>query len=176
MAHLRLVASNAISQAEYQALIARADSQVDSELEALLSVQIRQMGLPLPEPNYYWAKSIGRQWRSEFAYTWLNLLIEIEGGTESHGKQVTVIKDGKPKMITLRSRHVTPGGFADDCVKYNAAQLLGWIVLRYTGKQVRSGEAISHLAGAITIQRGRMAHIRELALHSPKVVAFGGRA
>ena len=30
------------------------------------------------------------------------------------------------------TRHLTITGYRNDCIKYNAAQVLGWVVLRYT--------------------------------------------
>ena len=45
--------------------------------------------------------------------------VEIDGGTwmPKHGK---------------KSRHVTGEGYEGDCIKLNAAAILGWRVLRYT--------------------------------------------
>jgi hypothetical protein len=34
--------------------------------------------------------------------------------------------------MATKSRHTSVTGFTNDCEKYNAAQLLGWKVLRYT--------------------------------------------
>ena len=64
-----------------------------------------------------------RRWRFDLA--WPNLLIacEVEGGTWNGG------------------RHTRGSGFEADCEKYNAATLLGWSVLRVTGKMIRDGRA-----------------------------------
>jgi hypothetical protein len=35
-------------------------------------------------------------------------------------------------IMATKSRHTSVTGFTNDCEKYNAAQLLGWKVLRYT--------------------------------------------
>jgi len=35
-------------------------------------------------------------------------------------------------LMSKKSRHTTATGYTGDCSKYNAAQKLGWIVLRYT--------------------------------------------
>jgi very-short-patch-repair endonuclease len=64
-----------------------------------------------------------RRWRFDFAWPSKKIAVEIEGGTWSGG------------------RHTTGAGFEKDCEKYNAAVMLEWRVLRFTGKQVKSGEA-----------------------------------
>jgi hypothetical protein len=57
-------------------------------------------------------------WRSDLAWPDHYLLVELEGGTFTRG------------------RHVRPTGYANDCLKYNAAQRLGYVVLRYTSTMV----------------------------------------
>jgi hypothetical protein len=87
-----------------------------------------------------------RKWRFDFAFVKVETIlgnpmvqreikvgVEIEGGTRSHG------------------RHTRGAGFESDVEKYNAAALLGWIVLRYTTAMVRSGLAdrqVAELLGA----------------------------
>ena len=73
-----------------------------------------------------------RKWRFDFAFSSLDppVAIEIEGGAESHGRR------------GHKSRHLTPGGFREDCIKYNAATELGWRVYRFTGAQVRDLTAL----------------------------------
>ena len=56
-----------------------------------------------------------------------SILVEIEGGTHSRG------------------RHTRGKGYAKDCEKYNHAVLNGWLLFRFTGEMVQSGEAISWL-------------------------------
>lgn len=60
----------------------------------------------------------GRQYRFDFALTYLKFAVEIEGGTFVHG------------------RHNTGIGLSDDCDKYNQATLRGWAVIRLTTKQL----------------------------------------
>lgn len=52
-----------------------------------------------------------RRWSADYANPDAKVLIEIEGGL-AHG------------------RHTSPGGYAADCEKYNAAALLGYSVFR----------------------------------------------
>ena len=54
-----------------------------------------------------------RKWRADFAIPSRRLLIEIEGGAWSGG------------------RHTRGAGFVGDMLKYNAAAILGYRVLRY---------------------------------------------
>ena len=66
----------------------------------------------------------GRAWRFDLAWPEVRVAVECEGGTWSGG------------------RHTRGAGFAADCAKYNAAVVAGWRVLRFTGEQIESGEAI----------------------------------
>lgn len=67
-----------------------------------------------------------RKWQFDFAWPSLMLYVEIEGGFGRFSK----------------SRHASKEGFANDQEKYNAATLLGWRKLAFTGQQVASGMAI----------------------------------
>ena len=100
-----------------------------SALEALLAMQLRAAGITGYVREFRFAP--GRRWRFDFAFWNERLAIECEGGTWSHG------------------RHTTGSGFASDCEKYNAAVLLGWRVLRYTGEQIKSGQALAQIEQAL---------------------------
>jgi very-short-patch-repair endonuclease len=60
-----------------------------------------------------------RKWRFDIVLISYKIAIEYEGGTFKGG------------------RHVRGKGYSRDCEKYNAAQKLGWIVLRYTIDMIR---------------------------------------
>jgi hypothetical protein len=96
-----------------------------SELELLLAAQIETAGIQ--EPEREWIFHPTRKWRFDFAFPYLvpPLAIEVEGGTWARG------------------RHTRGKGFEQDCIKYNAAALLNWRVLRFTGDMVRDGRAIA---------------------------------
>lgn len=66
----------------------------------------------------------GRKWRFDFAWPAVKVAVECEGGTHSGG------------------RHTRGPGFEKDAEKYNAALLAGWRVLRFTQRQITSGEAL----------------------------------
>ena len=68
-----------------------------------------------------------RKWRFDFAFPACMVYVEVEGLT--HGK----------------GRHQTFKGYSDDCDKYNAATLQGWIGLRFTQRHVKSLEGIKTL-------------------------------
>lgn len=81
-----------------------------------------------------------RKWRFDFANTQHQIAIEIEGGVFQKGG----------------GRHNRGSGFVGDIEKYNHAQCLGWIVLRFTTSQVKSkkrcGEYLNVIQQAITIR------------------------
>ena len=101
-----------------------------TELELLLAAQLETAGIEAPETE--WIFHPTREWRFDFAFPHMipPLAIECEGGTWSRG------------------RHVRGKGFEKDLEKYNAAALLGWRVLRFTGDMVRDGRAIDVIVEA----------------------------
>lgn len=90
-----------------------------SKGEATLAILLRHYKLPFHREYSFHPK---RKWRFDFAIgedpSQFLLAIEVEGGIHSGG------------------RHVRGKGYTDDLIKYNAAVLLGWRVLRYTTSQV----------------------------------------
>jgi hypothetical protein len=62
-----------------------------------------------------------RRWRFDWAIPEIKVAIEYEG--------IMVDAGGK-------SRHTTADGYTADCEKYNAAAIAGWVVLRYTAKNI----------------------------------------
>lgn len=81
-------------------------------------------------PEYQFAKP--RRWRFDFAWLELKVAWEIEGGT-----------------WTGNGRHTSGVGYKKDCQKYNAAAILGWMVIRTTTDMVASGEALESLRQAL---------------------------
>ncbi len=76
-----------------------------------------------PEPTRELTFAKPRRWRFDFAWPDKMLAVEIEGGTWSRGG------------------HNRGGVYQSNCDKYNAAILLGWRVLRFTGDDVRKAPA-----------------------------------
>jgi len=79
-----------------------------------------------------------RKWRFDFVVLpeSLKIAIEVEGGVFSGG------------------RHVRGRGYIGDLVKYNAAALLGWKVLRYSTAQIND-VAIGEIKELISNERNR---------------------
>lgn len=93
-----------------------------------MALQLRALGLQ-PETEHRFHPA--RRWRFDFAFPALRLGVEVEGGLYSRG------------------RHVRPAGYEADLEKYNAAALAGWMVLRFSPAQVRSGQAASMIEEAV---------------------------
>ena len=100
-----------------------------SPLEESLALHMRATGIPDPEREYRFHAT--RKWKFDFCWPDQWLAVEVEGGTFSGGRQVRGM------------------GFELDCVKYNAAALDGWTVLRFTGRMVKSGDAIAVIEAAL---------------------------
>ena len=104
-----------------------------SELELLLAAQLETAGITHFEREWRFHET--RRWRFDFSFPHMRppLAIECEGGPWSRG------------------RHVRGKGFEADLEKYNAAALLGWCVLRFTGDQIRDGRAIDVIVKALKL-------------------------
>lgn len=100
-----------------------------SKLEELLALQLRANKIPAPKREWRFHKT--RMWRFDFAWPDLRIAVECEGGTFSQG------------------RHTRGTGYRDNCTKYNAAALEGWMVLRYDMAQIKAGEALQDIINAI---------------------------
>lgn len=83
-----------------------------SNLERTFETIWRQLGGPELEREYRFHPK--RKWRADFAHPRALVLIEVEGGTWTHG------------------RHNRGAGYRGDCIKYNHAALLGYRVFRFT--------------------------------------------
>jgi len=85
-------------------------------------------------PEYRFHKTI--RWRFDFAFIQEKIAIEIEGGAYING------------------RHNRGTGFIKDMIKYNAANVLGWHVLRYTPQQFKTYSFINDLNDLICNRYG----------------------
>ncbi len=100
-----------------------------SSHEELFLFQLESRGIFGAVMEYRFAAP--RKWRFDFAFPTFKLAIEIEGAAHAGG------------------RHTTGTGFTADCEKYSAAAILGWSVIRATGEQVKSGQAIAWTIAAL---------------------------
>jgi hypothetical protein len=110
---------------------------MSSKLEDKFLELCSSLALPLPEREARFGAMIAggegagvrdrlralnlKDWRFDFLWRDARIAVEIEGGTWSGG------------------RHVTGAGYAEDCRKYNAAELAGFMVLRFTGDMLKGG-------------------------------------
>jgi very-short-patch-repair endonuclease len=109
------------------------DGRKHSSPEELFKAQCRSFRLPPVAPQLRFAKSIGRQWRFDFAFPDYKLAVEIEG-------LVVMRLAGE---LVVRGRHASIKGIKEDMQKYNTAALLGWTVLRFEQNDVKSERAIN---------------------------------
>ena len=94
--------------------------------------------------------SAERQWVADFVLLDqkgfpLPILIEVEGVIPDK------IKRSGRWIPTQVGRHQTFVGYTEDCRKYNAAWLLGYIVLRFTPAMVDDGSAIGTIQQALAV-------------------------
>jgi very-short-patch-repair endonuclease len=99
-----------------------------SPLEVQLAAQMDYAGLEYVSEYRFHPV---RKWRLDFAFPELRLAVEVEGGHWTGG------------------RHTSGIGFEKDCEKYNALTLSGWRLLRFTGKTIKSGEALKAIQAAL---------------------------
>ena len=86
-----------------------------------LVFQLQLSDLPAPQKEFLFHRR--RKWRFDLAWPDLLIAVEIEGGVWTNG------------------RHVRGEGYEKDCEKYNEAQMLGWMVLRFTPGMIKRGKA-----------------------------------
>jgi very-short-patch-repair endonuclease len=106
-----------------------------SALEDDLSFQIKACLTEQPVREF---KPIdGRQFRVDFCFTALKIVVEVEGG-----------------VWTEKSRHRTGEGYKRDVEKYNLLSIDGWMLIRVTGDDIKSGKAITWIERAINKRKG----------------------
>ena len=119
-----------------------------SKLEQSFALQCKADKLPEPR----WGKDEllfhpTRKWRFDFAWEEYKVAVEAEGGTFTHMQKRTDKETGK--KVTQKSRHLTPTGYHEDCVKYAEAAILGWTVIRADAKMIKNGMALQLLKRAL---------------------------
>lgn len=98
---------------------------MSSDLERTFDFYWRVIDGPELTPEHRFHDT--RRWRFDRAHVPSMVAIELEGGTYSGG------------------RHTRGAGFAKDCEKYNAAQLAGWRVFRFTGAMVQDVDQLAEV-------------------------------
>jgi very-short-patch-repair endonuclease len=103
-----------------------------TKLERMLFRRILEAGLPEPLAQHLWARP-ERLYRADFAWPTYMVLAEVQGG----------IWAADP------GRHNRASGYEADCSRDNLAAILGWRLLRFTERMIKSGEAIETITRAL---------------------------
>ena len=99
--------------------------QPKSALEETFALHCRAIHLPEPVREFRFHPE--RMWRADFAWPDAKLLVECDGGAHGQG------------------RHTRGASFEADLEKLNTATLMGYAVLRYTGKTIKDGTAVDQV-------------------------------
>lgn len=102
-----------------------------SKLENEMRYHLQAMALPFVTEHRF----CKRMWRFDFAIPDLMIAIECEGGIFTNGA------------------HTRGAHYESDLEKYNAAALLGWRVLRFSGGMIKSGYAIGIIGRTLAEMR-----------------------
>ena len=94
-----------------------------SDLEDKLEFQLKSAKITGFTREYKFHSK--RRWRLDFAWINQKIGVEVEGG-----------------IWLPRSGHNTGVGISRDVEKGNALTLLGWKLIRVTGKMIKNGEAL----------------------------------
>lgn len=105
-----------------------------SEWEERFWDQCRTSGIPLPVRQFAFAKCIGRKYAADFAWPDERLIVEIQGG------------------IFVGGRHNHGAGFEADLERNNLASSIGWKVLQFSPRHVRSGWGLELTKVALGLQ------------------------
>jgi len=96
--------------------------------EDIFAMQLEQHRTIVFQRQYFFAKSLRRMWRFDFAIDRYKVAVEIDG---------IVVRWINGQRVCM-GRHASIGGIQDDNEKINTAILLGWSVLRFTSSEVKS--------------------------------------
>jgi hypothetical protein len=99
----------------------------------------------LPEPDLEVQFSEFRKWRADYLWADAKIILEKEGGIFQGGTR------GGSKL----GGHSSGLGILRDIEKSNAAQLLGYLYLRATPRDIENGSALTMIAEAL---KGRSCH------------------
>lgn len=132
----RLIAGGgmtSMSLAEYRELFpvktkkrrsAKQGTRQPSEGEMVLASHLRACKISFEQEYKFHPK---RKWRADFLIIGTKILVEVEGGIWSGG------------------RHTRGKGYIGDMEKYNSAAMMGFIVLRFSTEQVKSGLEVQQI-------------------------------
>jgi very-short-patch-repair endonuclease len=116
-------------------IVRKQDNEAEwSDGERAFMTAWRMVCQGLPEPVHEFRFHPVRKWRFDFAFPDYGVAVEVEGGVFSRG------------------RHTRGAGYSEDLVKYNAANDCGFVVYRYSTKQITDDPfaVVSQVAHALT--------------------------
>lgn len=127
-----------------------------SKLEKYFEILLRsELGEGIPEAEREWKFHPTRKWAFDFAWPAEGEVarITLQGEVVQVGVALQVAVEIEGGTWSGNSRHTRGKGFEGDCDKYNEAVLLGWKVLRFTGKMLeeRGAECINKLRSALEL-------------------------
>ena len=103
-----------------------------SDPEERLAMHMRAEGLlTMFQRQYRWCP--GRAYRADFACLPAKLLVEVQGGVHIRGKR----------------SHTGGVGYEYDRLRTNEATIMGWRLLEFTPKHIKSGRAIHAIKRAL---------------------------
>ena len=100
--------------------------------EEMFATQLQQVGIQFERQVLFAKAEMGRLWKLDFGFRPYMLAVEIEG----------IVPRRVGNEFVAGGRHGSVAGIIEDMDKYNSAALLGWTVLRFPQKYVRSRRAI----------------------------------
>ena len=100
------------------------------DLEGLLCLQLKAVGLPAPEREVQ--LFLKPRWRYDLVFREARVVVEVQGGTWTY-------------RTGIAGAHSRGKGQTRDCRKQNRAAIEGWLVLTFTSDMVLSGEALDTL-------------------------------
>ncbi len=135
--------------------------------------------IPSPEPEYRFHPS--RKWRFDFAWPRHLVAVELEGGVYGKHiychvcgtKQRARKKDGSlGKPISLGGGHTRFHRFMSDKEKYNAAAMMGWMILRFVRDDILGDpfEMIESVRIALSHRRCQVPLIDEITEREKEVL------
>jgi DNA-binding CsgD family transcriptional regulator len=131
--------------AKMSKLLRQAIEKEGSPLERAFDTQFRAMAPDLPRPEKDYRFDLTRRWRFDRAWPTFKVAVELEGG--AFGNRVVchrcgavvraATRDGRlGQEVRSAGWHGHYGRFVSDREKYNAAEVQGWLVLRFVNEDV----------------------------------------
>lgn len=103
-----------------------------------LLAQIEGNGLPAPDDEYHFTRL--RQWRFDFAWEDMMIVVDYQGGI----------------FMKKKSSHTAPGKYINDCEKISEASVKGYIVIVTNANLVASGVTLDQIKRAFEKRRKDM--------------------